>query len=52
MASIDFKKAFDSIKRETLIEVLKQYEVHHNIIDSISDIYVDDKTVLDLGEGI
>ena len=29
----------------------KKKEVH-NIIDSISDIYVDDKTVLDLGEGI
>ena len=50
--SIDFKKAFDSIKRETLIEVLKEYKIHPLIIDSIAKIYVGDITILDLGEGL
>lgn len=50
VASIDFKKAFDSIKRESLIEILKEYKVHHKIISTVADIYVGDKTVIDLGD--
>ena len=30
--SIDFSKAYDSLKRENLIEVLKDYKIHANII--------------------
>ena len=52
VASIDFKKAFDSIKRDAIIEVLKEYKVHYKIIDTIADIYVGDKTVLDLGDDL
>ena len=52
VTSIDFRKAFDSIKRETLIEVMKEYKINPFIIDSIAKIYVGDKTILDLGEGL
>ena len=40
VTSIDFRKAFDSIKRETLVEVLKEYKIHPLVIDSIAKIYV------------
>ena len=39
-------KAFDSIKRDTLIQVLKKYRIHPNIIDIIAHIYEKDKTQL------
>ena len=52
VASIDFKKAFDSVKRESLIEALKYYKIHYKIIDSIVDMYTGDKTIIDLGGGL
>ena len=42
--AIDFSKAFDSIKRDTLIQVLKKYSIHPKIIDIIAHIYEKDKT--------
>ena len=42
--AIDFSKAFDSIKIDTLIQVLKKYRIHPNIIDIIAHIYEKDKT--------
>ena len=42
--SIDFSRAFDSIKREKLIPVLKEYRIHTKIIDIIAHIYEKDKT--------
>ena len=42
--AIDFYKAFDSIKRYTLIQVLKKYIIHPKIIDIIAHIYEKDKT--------
>ena len=42
--AIDFSKAFDSIKRDTLIQVLKKYSMHPKIIDIIAHIYEKDKT--------
>ena len=42
--AIDFSKSFDSIKRDTLIQVLKKYRIHPKIIDIISHIYEKDKT--------
>ena len=41
---IDFSKVFDSIKRDTLIQVLKKYIIHPKIIDIIAHIYEKDKT--------
>ena len=42
--AIDFSKAFDSIKRDTLIQGLKKYIIHPKIIDTIAHIYEKDKT--------
>ena len=41
---IDFSKAFDSIKRSSLIKALKDYKIHPDIINSIFKIYNDDNT--------
>ena len=46
LISIDFQKAFDSIKRVTLIYALKKYRIHPLIIDFIANIYSGDKTQL------
>ncbi len=51
MAAIDFRKAFDYIKREKLIEALKTYKVDSKIIDCIQKIYTGDKTIITLNEG-
>ena len=45
LISIDFQKAFDSIKRDTLIYALK-YRIHPLIIYVIANIYLKDKAQL------
>ena len=50
--SIDFKKAFDSVKREKIIEVMEEYKVHPQLIEGVANIYVGDKTTIDLGGGL
>ena len=40
LISVDFAKAFDSIKRSTLIFALKKYKIHPQIIDVIAQIYL------------
>ena len=44
LISVDFAKAFDSIKRSTLIFALKKYKIHPQIIDVIAQIYSNDQT--------
>ena len=44
ITAVDFKKAFDSIKRDTLIKVMMKYKIHPKIIDFIAAIYSGDKT--------
>ena len=44
LISIDFAKAFDSISRNKLIEVLMKYKIHPYIIDIIVQIYSKDVT--------
>ena len=44
LISIDFAKAFDSIKRNVYIKVLKKYKIHPNLIDVIAEIYKNDAT--------
>ena len=34
--SIDFAKAFDSIKRDVMIKLLMEYKVNHKVIDIIA----------------
>ena len=47
---IDFKKAYDSIHRGKLIEVLIKYKVNPKIIDIIVQMYENDKTTIHLGK--
>ena len=48
-AMIDFNKAYDSVDRRELIEVLIKYGVNTNIIDMILQMYAGDKTTITLG---
>merc|ERR1711895_57430 len=48
-AFIDFKKAYDSIDRKKLIEVLIGYKINPKIIDLIVQMYKDDHTIVKLG---
>ena len=49
ITGIDFSKAYDSIKRHKIIEVLKEYKIHESIINSIAEIYKNDRVKLQLG---
>ena len=48
-AFIDFKKAYDSIDRKKLIEVLVDFKINPQIIDLIFQMYQNDNTVIKLG---
>ena len=47
--SVDFKKAYDSIKREKIIEVMKDYKIHPKVIDATAEIYEGDTTKINIG---
>ena len=42
--AIDYKKAYDSVDRQAIVDVLKYYKVESRIIDTIVEIYKEDKT--------
>ena len=44
----DFKKAYDSIKRETMVQILKELRIDSKIIDFIVRIYMEDNTKIQL----
>ena len=46
--AIDFKKAYDSIKRETMVQILKELRIDSKIIDFIVRIYKEDSTMIQL----
>ena len=46
--AIDFKKAYDSIKRETMVLILKELRIDSKIIDFIVRIYMEDSTKIQL----
>ena len=48
--SIDFSKAYDSLKRGNLIETLKEFKIHERIIGIIKKIYSGDWTNIDMGD--
>ena len=50
LITTDFSKAFDSIRRSKLIQVLKQYKIDEYIIDVICAIYTGDNTDLVLND--
>ena len=47
---IDYSKAYDSIRRETIVETLMHYRVHPKIIDTIVNIYRNDHTDVHFGD--
>ena len=49
-AFIDFKKAYDSINRKKLIEVLIKFKINPYIINIIVQMYENDKTTIQLGK--
>ena len=46
---IDFKKAYDSVNRGKLIEVLIKYKVNTKIIDMVIQMYENNETTINLG---
>ena len=50
ITALDFKKAFDSVKREELIETLKKYKIDPKIIDIVAKIYTNDETIIKMGD--
>ena len=48
-AFIDFKKAYDSINRKKLIEVLIKFKINPQIINLIVQMYEGDRTIIQLG---
>ena len=47
-AMVDFKKAYDSVNRWKLIEVMRKYKVNTNIIEIIVQMYSKDSTTITL----
>ena len=52
ITSVDFQKAFDSVDRNRLLEAMKKYKIHPQVIDVIVEIYRNDKTTLKIDEAI
>ena len=50
--AIDYCKAYDSVKREKIIETLIDYKIDHRIIDNIANIYQDDQTLVKIREDL
>ena len=48
--SIDFSKAYDSIDRIRLIDVLKELHIHPNLVELIANVYTQDSTTLFLNK--
>lgn len=49
VTAVDYKKAFDSIKREEIIKTLMKYKVNNKVIDVVAKIYYNDSTNIKLG---
>ena len=50
ITGIDFSKAYDSIKRHTIIETLKYYKINAEIINTVAKLYQDDTVFIQLGD--
>ena len=48
--SVDFEKAYDSIKRGKMIEILMESKVNPKCLDFITKVYTNDKTRVEIGE--
>lgn len=47
--SVDYAKAYDSVKRDSLISILMDYKIHPNLIDVVTGLYTDDTTDIAIG---
>ena len=45
-------KAYDSVRRSTIVEVLQAYKIDKDIIDTIVQIYSNDSTVMNLRDNL
>ena len=52
LLSIDYKKAYDSIRRDVLVDNMKKYKIDPLVIDAIAEIYNGDETVVELNESV
>ena len=52
LISIDYKKAYDSIRRDVLVENMKKYKIDPLLIDAITEIYNGDSTKVELNESV
>ena len=50
ITALDFKKAFNSVKRKELIETLIKYKIDPNIINIVANIYTKDETIIKMGD--
>ena len=50
VTSIDYSKAFDSVKRSELIEAMIAYKIHPKVIDAVTNIYQGDETTIRLND--
>ena len=49
VVSIDFSKAYDSVKRGNLIKVMKDYKIHPDLINTVANVYTGDHTDIVIG---
>ena len=49
LIALDFKKAFDSVNRKSLIETMIKYKVNPYVIDLIAKLYENDSTLISMG---
>ena len=50
VVAVDFRKAYDSVRREKVLEVLKDLKVPVEIVDMIKRGYVGDRTKVEVGD--
>jgi hypothetical protein len=52
VAAIDFAKAFDSIRRDRMMQIMKEYRINKEILNVIAEIYDGDTTQLIMSEDV
>ena len=52
IVAIDFKKAYDSVKREMVLEVMKDYKMTVELIELVKRLYSGDMTRIEIGESV
>ena len=55
LVAVDFRKAYDSIRREEVLELLEEYRVEARVTELFRKVYCEDRTRLirvQLGEGV